>query len=142
MAPAKNKPAKDASPSQSEEASQRPSQEALHVDEDALAQIAQIQNAKIAKLKAEGEERIRNIRKKRIHKVQKKISECQQRHQERSRDQIRPMVDRLRELLNRKRSLEAQQDEHFQQVTSAMKATVEQLNVAIQDRCGQLAERD
>lgn len=50
------------------------------------------------------------------------------------------MVDRLRELLERKRKLEAKQDEHFQQVTSAMTATVEQLSVAIRDRCDLLSE--
>lgn len=114
----------------------------------------------IATQKSQGEEKLRSTRKKRIEKIQKKMSECERMHQERSlvshvsftcrfcllssfsRDQLRPMVDRLRELLERKRSLEAKQDEHFQQVTSAMKATVDQLNVAIHDRCDQLAEQD
>lgn len=118
----------------------------------------------IAKQKSQGEENIRNARKRRVEKIQKKMNECQRKQQEKSwvlqspipaylssfpfeltrssRDALRPKVDRLRELLERKRSLEAKQDEHFQQVTSAMTATVQQLNVAIRDRCEQLVERD
>lgn len=46
MAPTKKKPARAASASQSDEASQQPSQEMLQIDGDKLAEIARMQNAK------------------------------------------------------------------------------------------------
>lgn len=45
MAP-KKKPAKAATPNQSDDASQQPSQETLQIEGDTLAQIVQMQNAK------------------------------------------------------------------------------------------------
>lgn len=47
-----------------------------------MAGLQLLMRHQIAKQKSQGEEKIRTARKKRIERIQKKMNDCQRRHQE------------------------------------------------------------
>ncbi|SMR57391.1 unnamed protein product [Zymoseptoria tritici ST99CH_3D1] len=118
------------------------SQPAAQINNDQIQQAVKLHKERSQARRAEREQAIRAERKKNLARIAKRKTECERKYEENRISNLRPKLDRLRELLQRKRDLESEIEENFGQIDQAMRSTVAQAKVAVAVRMEELTPKE
>ncbi|KJX95722.1 hypothetical protein TI39_contig1089g00002 [Zymoseptoria brevis] len=118
------------------------SQPAVQINNDQIQQAVKLHKERSQARRAEREQAIRAERKKNLARIAKRKTECERKYEENRISNLRPKLDRLRELLQRKSDLESEIEESFGQIDQAMRSTVAQAKVAVAVRMEELTLKE